>query len=293
MVRRLLLSFEFALIAALHIFWLLSTLVGFFPVSAQPTPPIETAHPVEAALNDPNIVQDFMVALPPSDPIPRQYEYYSQWTGRTETAERPEQEAYYQLRKLVTAHRFLTNKTRGRREMKAILLRSSEGFAQECVAKGGYAEPKDSNFYALTQANIRPRTSLRQLEICMRSDFQSLGALLIETNKNSYDYGDEDSHSIITFHPVVVVTQAALDAQAEREVTDKLRREAAWEQERAEVDRWRTTIKPGTETGCGPVLRVSGDLIEVAHYQTREPKWYRRTELSPTLYNLAGLRTCN
>jgi hypothetical protein len=292
MVRKILFFLEIWVLAALQVAGFLSLGWTAAAVFAQ-APPNEAAHRSEPALNDPNIVQDFMAALPSSDPIPRTYQYYSRWTGRTETSQRPEQEAYYQLRRHVTAHRFLTNKGRGRREMKAILLRASEGFAAECTAKGGTLEPHDSNFYTLTLADIRPRAPIRTLEICMRSKSGSLGALLIETNKKSYDYGDEDSHSLATFHPRIVVTQATLDAKAERDAAVDRKRNAAWEQERVDVERWRITIKAGTETGCGPVLRVNGDLIEVAHYQTREPKWYRRIELSPTLYNLAGLRTCN
>jgi hypothetical protein len=227
MVRKNLLYFEIALIAVRQVFAIMSVLVGLFPAFAQTKPPSETAHPSEAALNDPNIVQDFMTSLPPSDPIARQYLYFNNRTLKTESADRPEQEAYYQLRRSVTAHRFLTNKERGRREMKAILLRASQGFAAECAAKGGYLEPKNSNFYSRTDSNIRPKTWPKQLDICMRSNSVSLGALLIETNKNSFDYGDEDSHGIITFHPEVVVTQAWLDAQAEREAKAQRKRDAA------------------------------------------------------------------
>jgi hypothetical protein len=291
MVRRLLLYFEFALLGMLQISWLVIALVGLIPAIAQTAPPSEQAHPSEAALNDRNIVQDFMAVLPASDPIPRSYQFYSRWTERIETADRPEQEAYYKLRRSVTAHRFLSNKGRGKREMKAILRRASEGFVAECTAKGGYPEPKGSNFYTSTHANIWPKTSLSQLDICMRSNAQSLGALLIETNKASYDYGD-DSHTILTFHPEVVVTQATLDAQTAREAANQRRRALALEQERVEVERWRPTISAGTETGCGPVLSVKGDMIEVVHYQTRDPRWYRRSELWPTLINKSGLRTC-
>ena len=293
MVRKCLLYFEFALFGLLQVIGLVSAIVGIFPASAQTPPPGETAHASEAALNDANIVQDFMATLPPSDPIPRTFHDFDHGTMRTEATDRPEQEAYYQLRRSVTAHRFLTNKGRGRREMRAILLRASEGFAQECTGKGGALEPHDSNFHSLTRANIRPRSSLNSLDICMRGQSQSLGALLIETAKKSYDDHDEDSHSIVTFHPEVVVTQTWLDAQAERQATADRHRQARLEQERVDVERWRAGIKPGSETGCGPVLRVNGDLIEIAYYQTREPKWFLRTELSPTLYNLSGLRTCN
>jgi hypothetical protein len=291
MVRRLLLYFEFALLGVLQLFWLVTALVGLIPAFAQTAPPREQVHPSEAALNNPDIVQDFMAVLPASDPIPRQYEYYSRWTGRNIVADRPEQETYYTLRRSVTAHRFLTNKGRGSREMKAILRRASKGFAAECAAKGGYLEPKTSNFYTATQASIRHQTLYNNLEICMRSKSQSLGALLIETNKSSYDYGD-DSHAILTFHPEVVVTQASLDATAEREAAAERKRNAALEQERIDLERWRPTIRAGTETGCGPVLSVKGDMVEVVHYQTRDPRWFRRSELWPTLFNKSGLRTC-
>jgi hypothetical protein len=291
MVRRFLLYFEFALLGVLQLFWLVIALAGLIPAFAQTAPVSEPVHPSEVALNNPDIVQDFMAALPPSDPIPRIYQFYSRWTGRIETADRPEQEAYYKLRRSVTAHRFLTNKGRGKREMKAILRRASEGFAAECITKGGYLEAKDSNFYTATRSNIRPMTSLSSLEICMRSKSQSLGALLIETNKSSYDYGD-DSHAVLTFHPEVVVTQAWLDATAEREAAAERKRNAALEQERIDLERWRPTIRTGTETGCGPVLSVKGDMVEVIHYQTRDPRWFRRSELWPTLFNKSGLRTC-
>jgi hypothetical protein len=291
MVRKLVLYIECAVIAAWQVAGIASAIVGLWPASAQTAPTSEAAHPSEAALNDPNIVQDFMAALPPSDPIARDYERYNRWTGRTEISERPDQIPYYRMGRSVSAHRFLTNKGRGRREMKAILLRASAGFAAECKAKGGYLELKNSNFHALTQADIRSNASLGQLDICMKSTSKSLGAFLIQTAKDSYDY-DDDAHAIMTLHPRVVVTQVTLDEQATREAAAGLRRQAAWEQERVDVERWRLTIQPGTETGCGPVLSVKGDLIEVAHYQTRAPKWYRRTELSPTRFNGEGLATC-
>jgi hypothetical protein len=69
-------------------------------------------------------------------------------------------------------------------------------------------------------------------------------------------------------------------------------RDRAAQQEHAEAVSWRKAIQPGTETGCGPVLSVKGDLIEVVYYRTREPKWYRRAELWPTLYHAGGMRTC-
>jgi hypothetical protein len=291
LVRKLVLYIECALIAALQIAGIVSTIIGLWPASAQATPASDAAHPSEAALNDPNIVQDFMAALPPSDPIPRDYARFNRWTGQTDVSERPEQQPYYRMGRLVTAHRFLSNKGRGKREMKALLLRASAGFSAECKAKGGYLEPKHSDFHSLTQADVRANPALGALDICMKSNSQSLGAFLIQSTKGSYAYGN-DSHAIMTFHPRAVITLVTLDAKAQREAAAERRRQAAWEQERVAVEQWRTTIKPGTETGCGPVLSVKGELIEVAHYQTREPKWYRRTELSPSRFNGEGLATC-
>jgi hypothetical protein len=73
MVRKFLLNFEFALLRVLQVIGLVSALVGLLPAFAQTTPSSEAAHPSEAALNDPNIVQDFMAALPDSDVIKPKY----------------------------------------------------------------------------------------------------------------------------------------------------------------------------------------------------------------------------
>jgi hypothetical protein len=97
--------------------------------------------------------------------------------------------------------------------------------------------------------------------------------------------------------PSSVYTQERLDREASELAATQQRqtaaRDRAVDQERVEVERWRRTIKAGTETGCGPVLRANGDLIQVVYYQTRVPKWYRRSELWPTLFTKGGLRTCS
>lgn len=101
-------------------------------------------------------------------------------------------------------------------------------------------------------------------------------------------YGEAGPYYLIALlPPSAVYTQERLDREAaelaarqQREAADRDRAEA---QEQADVAVWRRTIKPGTETGCGPVLRVNGDLIEVAHFRTRDPRWYRRSELWPSV----------
>lgn len=215
-------------------------------------------------------------------------------SGQIASGDRPEQDAYYHHRADVTAHRFLTDRWRGGGAMKTILRQAISGFSTECAAKGGHLEPHDTDLYSRTLSEYRPRLSDLRFEVCMRDPTFALGALLIASNKASFH--DRDSHAIITYHPRTVVTQAVLDRRS-AEATAARNRQAAEqariaELERNEVDQWRRTIKPGTETGCGPVLRVNGDLIEVVYYQTREPKWYRRSELWPTLFNKEGQHTC-
>jgi hypothetical protein len=56
------------LLAILPVVGLVSFLAGFFLASAGASKPSETAHPIKAALDDPNIVQDFLALLHHSDP---------------------------------------------------------------------------------------------------------------------------------------------------------------------------------------------------------------------------------
>jgi hypothetical protein len=41
----------------------------------------------------------------------------------------------------------------------------------------------------------------------------------------------------------------------------------ARDNERSAVERWRRTIKAGTETSCDPVLRVNAEMVELVYYQ--------------------------
>lgn len=290
MVRTKFLHIEFALLGAVQLAGVVSAIVGLWPASAQVTPPRAVSDLPEAALGDHDIVQDFMAALPASDPIPRTFQYRSSLTGQLIVAERPEQDAYFHRRSWVTAHRFLTDKWRGGRAMSAILAQVASGFPAECAAKGGKLEPHSSTFYLLTQTEIRPKTSDHTLEVCMRGGGQALGALLIETNRHSFR--DRDSHVVVTYHPSIVVTQATLDRQAADRAAAESRQEATRRDERSAVARWRMAIGPGTETSCGPVLRVSGDMIELVYFRDRQPRWYRRSELWPTPRDVDGRETC-
>lgn len=141
MVRIKFLHIEFALLGVVQVLALIAAVAALVPASAQVTPQRAVSDLPEGALGDHDIVQDFMAALPASDPIPRTFQYRSALTGQLIVAERPEQDAYFHRRSWVTAHRFLTDKWRGGRAMSAILAQAASGFAEECTAKGGKLEP--------------------------------------------------------------------------------------------------------------------------------------------------------
>jgi hypothetical protein len=198
------------------------------------------------------------------------------------------------------------------RAKQALLQRAQTAFTSECNAKGGGIAPREGRVYTLTIERLRPPAPDATILICIRPDRANLGMLItLKRTVRARDAGGDLSDAaldlvfgggspyylIALLPPTSVYTQERVDreaaelASAQQERAAQLDRAAALEREEAE--RWRRTIKPGTETGCGPVLRVNGDLIEVVYYQTREPKWYRRSELWPTLFTKGGLRTCN
>ena len=293
LVRKAFYYLEIAALAARQVAGFAS--LGWTVVAAFAQTPIG-GDAAEPALQDLAIVQDFMAALPPSDPIPRTYTWRSPITGQIVSGSRPEQDAYFRWRSQVTAHRFLTNKWRGGGAMKTILRQATTGFSSECAAKGGHLEPHGTDLYMRTIGEIRPGISDSQFEICIKGTAQPLGALLIATNKISFR--DRDSHAIITYHPRIVVTQTVLDGRAAQQASAQRQLQSNYEAELNAAERWRRTIRVGTETNCGPVLRTNGDMFEIAYLQTREPKWYRRSELWPPLFTRdgvrnAGGRSCN
>ncbi len=129
------------------------------------------------------------------------------------------------------------------------------------------------------------------MDICMRTPEISLGTLVTISNKRL------GSFAIFALGPGYVDTPALVAArQARRDAyrTEQARQlEARKNAQRAALPGWRRSIQQGSETNCGPVLRVNGDLIEVVYFRTREPKWYRRTELFPSGYDVDGWETCN
>ena len=137
----------------------------------------------------------------------------------------------------------------------------------------------------------------QNLKICMRTRHQALGAIAVQSSTTkaplvSLRTSIENS-TVVALNPSIVVTQTDLDRETAAANEQWRRNEEKGKREQAELERWRRSITVGAETSCGPVLQLNGELIEVAYYQTREPKWYRRNELWPTPYNAAGFRTCN
>jgi hypothetical protein len=282
MVRKVVLYFEGAVIAAIQVAGIASAIIGLWPASAQTPLP-----------SNPNVIQYFMAALPPSDNMQKNASYNSESTHPFEASP-----ATYRI----------YNHKNGKAKQ-ALLQQAQASFTSECGAKGGAIVPREAHHYTLTIERLRPAAPDATILICLKPDRTALGMLITlkRTIRSPNPSGDlsgaalgrlfDAPYYLISLQPPSsVYTQARLDreaadlAAAEKQKAGE--RERAAEQEYAEAVRWRKTIQTGTETGCGPVLSVKGDLIEVVHYQTREPRWYRRAELWPTLYHTGGMRTC-
>jgi hypothetical protein len=273
MVHKFLLYFEFALIGALQVFWIVSAILGLVPAVAQP--------PASA---NPNIVQDFMNALPASDKVKR----YS-----------PDQGLLTNNIRMVTAHRYYSERKSGTKAVADIINGIVPAFTHECEAKGGHLQRRGTDPFGKTLAKIKDSAGSafkeQDLHICTRSPSQSLGAIVIQSTfhvSTSLWMKDFTTYTIVTFSPDMVVTQAALDRDRANTEETARRSDEAYARKMAEVENWRRAIKPGTETSCGPVLRLNGEMVELVHYQTREPKWYRRSELWPDRLNMNGQESC-
>ncbi len=290
MVRRILLYFEFALFAGLQIVGLASTVIGLVPAFAQQGPkPIATPAPISVAIpvqssSNPNTIQDFMALLPASDPI------------GYKTAD---QALFDDNMRVVTAHRFYSGRKSGARVVADIMTSIVPAFTRECEAKGGHVDTRGSEIFKQTFLRFSrsggSELNERDLTICTRSPSQSLGALAVRSTfhvSTSLWMKDFTSTTIVTLSSSIVVTQTQLDREQAAEQEARRRTSEAYVRKQAEVERWWLAIKPGTETGCGPVLRVNGEMVELVYYQIREPKWYRRSELWPERLTSEGYPTC-
>jgi hypothetical protein len=285
MVRKILLLFEFALLAAIQVVGLASSVIALVPAFAK-----------DPASKNADLMQDFMATLPPSNNMRKNPSYNA--------------ETIHPFEADPATYRVYNHKNGQAKQ--ALLLQAQTAFASECSSKGGVIAPQNGRDYELTIERLRPTVPDATFQICLKQDRTALGMLI--TLKRSVHQPDPNGdlgtaaigllfngnapyYLIALQQPASIYTQERLDREvAERTAAQQRQsaeRERATEQERVEVERWRKTIKPGTETGCGPVLRLNGDLIEVVYYQNREPKWFRRSELWPTLFNTGGLRTCS
>jgi hypothetical protein len=294
LVRKIPLYAAFALLAAVQFAGLANAVIGAVPAFAGPNP-LPTANEVpEPALNNPDIVRDFMALLPPSDSFqPAVQDRYQPFDHALLDGHRGS----------ATAHRFYTERKRGARAMAEIMDGIVPAFIRECEAKGGHLQPRGTDVFRKTYLQLAPpgNSELREsnLHICMRSPSQSLGAIAVQSTFHlsiSLLLKDFMTHTVVAFGPSIVVTQADIERrQAAQQEADR-QASAASERQQAAVERWRQTIKAGTETNCGPVLRVNSEMVELVHYQTRESKWYRRSELWPELWpdrlNGGSSRSC-
>lgn len=288
MVRKAFFFFEFGALTALQVAGLLSFGWTAAAAFAQAAPAAARQEMPEAALHDPDIVQDFSATLPPSAPVPRYYTDYE--SPQRLRRSREEFDFYDSSAAAITAHRFYDHRQNNGRKGPAWLQEAVAGFARECVAKGGAIEAPGSSIYMLNASRL-PRPSVEsRLDICMRTPEVSLGTLVTISNKRL------GSFAILVLGPGYAETPAgvaARQARTEAYRTDQARQlEARKNAQRAALPGWRRSIQQGTETNCGTVLRVNGDLIEVVYFRTREPKWYRRAELYPSGYDVDGWETC-
>ncbi len=291
MVRTILLYFEFALLAALQLASLARAVIAVAPA------PASTAHSQAAAdeqnptrAKNPDMVSDFMASLPLSDAFkPAGHDQYQPI----------DQALFNDHRTSVTAHRFYTERERGQRAMDELINQLVPAFTAECTAKGGQIQRRGTEIFRMTLQKLNTDDGRElpeeNLVICTRSMAASLGALAIRSSfhtSTSLWVNDFKTYTVVTLHPRFVVTQADLDRnRAAQQETERLAR-IAYVQRQAELERWRRNIQPGTETGCGPVLRVNGEMVELVFDQSREPKWYRRSELWPSRRTESGLLKC-
>lgn len=282
MVRKAFFYFEVALIAAVQVLSLVWATIGFWSANAQ-----------SAAPTDADVVNAFMAELPPSDEMRRNASYNI--------------ETLHPFQAAPSTYRIYSHKNGKAKQ--ALLQRAQSAFTGECSAKGGAIASRDSQDYTLTVERLRPAAPDATVLICIRPDRRPLGLLITlkrtvgrhdprgELSDAALDlvFGGGQPYYLVALQPPsAVYTQERLDREAAELAATRQRQadeqQRAADQERAEVDRWRLTIRSGTETSCGPALRVNGDLIEIAHNQTREPKWYRRRELWPPLFTAEGVR---
>lgn len=113
------------------------------------------------------------------------------------------------------------------------------------------------------------------MTICTASPSVSLGVLTVIQDRMT------GHTAIVLFSPRVVVTQRDLDNMERMRETVAVREMAQQRDYAARLPKWRQGLSSGSETSCGPVLGVRGEMVEVIDPRDRQSRWYRRSELMP------------
>jgi hypothetical protein len=244
-----------------------------------------------------DMVDHFMTTMPQSDQFVANRAEISSSRSPQILLQLMAQERFYSDQAAISAVRFYNGKKHDGKRMDRFTQDVRNSFAAECAAKGGKLESDGSDIYNRTLYGSRTRRGLRErvspttLDICMRTPRQSLGALIVQIDYTGQNF-DGFNYAFATMRPSLVFSQIDIDREAAEDAALERRKQAARDQELAETRQWRRTIRAGTETGCGPVLSVNGDMVQLVHFRSREPKWYRRDELWPRERDVDGSPTC-
>ena len=258
--------------------------------------PVPTMAEVEPLSAPDHQVQAFIVVIPPLEEVP--FAANTNHVGVSTPVHR-EHMTYHFRRADVLAHSFIRDRNRRDRRGEELGDAAIGRFAQVCAEQGGYLESEagrpfeatlrhlfNDTYHMQWQQGLNPADPVFELAVCSASPERALAALTVTRDRLTYQT------AIVLFAPSAVVTRADLDrrraameAEGRREMAERQR----------EVDRlpsWRDSISQGTETACGPILNTNGDLIEVVDPGTRQPRWYRRGELSPAYHHNGQPNTC-
>ncbi|MCB2050916.1 MAG: hypothetical protein KDE63_05745 [Novosphingobium sp.] len=250
-----------------------SVTLGAAAKAAEDAPPQHTAP----------VIRDFMADLPPSDDIP--YKFVSS-KGTLETA--TEQTPYWENRAFVFDHRFYDRHKKNGRKPKKIVVDALEAFRAECTAKGGTLELQGGGYRQATRN--RMKLTWGATEICMASKYRAMSMLLVRNDN------DWERWALVLFSPDIVATQAVLDREQEQRARareqERQRAEQAAAREEERLRKWRGSVRAGTETNCGPVLTVKGDLVQIVYIRSRDARWFRLNELKPPLGPDGGRYPC-
>jgi hypothetical protein len=151
MIRKVVRYLECTVIAALQVAGIASAIIGLWPAAAQTSLP-----------SKPDLVQNFMATLPPSDNMRRNSSYTSETTHPFEAGP-----ATYRI----------YNHKNGQAKQ-ALLQQAQTAFTNECSAKDGVIAPRDSRDHELTIERLRPAAPDATYLICLKPDRTPLGVLI-------------------------------------------------------------------------------------------------------------------